>query len=314
MSLSARRGADEGSAKVTKARVSIVIPVFARQRQLDHALASLASEAEHIHDVTVVDDASPDPIVVHAPDALAGRTKIVRLGENVGPSAARQIGVDHGVGEWVAFLDSDDAWLPGKLAAQLALIKEDQPLLAVTCGFGVVDPKRNAYYQRTPVSADRVADFASGCWFCPGSTALVSRKAFEIVGPFDPALRRLEDLDWFLRLALAGGRLVVADMAGALILRGTTRNRPVVEAAAAHLAAKFAEPANVRHALRAWLDVERAAAAYADGDVISATGLVLRSIVRQPRLQLQMREWWRMGAAPLEPDAAHRALGISREV
>ncbi len=296
---------------MTAARVSVVIPVFGRQRQLDHALLSLASEAEHIHDVTVVDDASPQPIVVNVPTSLVGRTRLVRLDSNVGSSAARQVGVDHGTGELVAFLDSDDVWLPGKIAAQLAIHAQGGELVAVATGWQVVDAERGRTWCRTPVASDQPVDFASGCWFCPGSTVLLSRKAFDLVGPFDPALRRLEDLDWFLRFALAGGRLAVADCAGALIRHSHGRDRAALDAAAARIAANFAGVGALRGNLIAWLDVERALAAHATGDTPAALLLLLRSLARKPRARIQLQRWWQTGAPMLPMEEARRRLGLS---
>ena len=291
-------------AETARRRISVVIPAFDRQRQLNHALQSLASEEAHILDIVVVDDASPEPIVVNAPELLRHRVKLVRLDANVGSSAARQIGVDHSHGELVAFLDSDDIWLPGKLDAQLPYFRDGGDMLAVATGWQVVSPAESKAWCRTPVPANDPADFASGCWFCPGSTVIISRAALDRCGPFDPKLRRLEDLDWFLRFALEGGRLEVADVYGAVIHRNKGRNRPLVDAAALHIEHKFLDRLDpnspVFRKLVAWLDVERAFAAYAVGRHWDALRLMLRSFARVPRRRIQLKRWWKT-AEPIIP-------------
>ena len=148
--------------------------------------------------------------------------------------------VDHSTGDLIAFLDFDDAWLPGKLAAQLPYFDAGDPMLAVATGWQTVDVFRDVSSTRIPLASDDPLDFASGCWFCPGSTVIVTRAALERCGPLDTRMRRLEDLDWFLRFALNGGRLAVAETIGALIRRAPQDNRAAVEAAALLILANFA--------------------------------------------------------------------------
>jgi len=295
-------------------RVSVVIPVFQRARELAFALHSLASEAELIHEVVVVDDASPEPLVLDMHSALATRTRLIRLTTNLGSSGARQAGVDAATGDLIAFLDSDDAWLPGKLAAQLPLMSGG-PLVAAVCGWQAVDIASSRQTTRIPVAGDGPADFASGCWFSPGATALIWKEAFDAVGGLDPALRRLEDLDWFLRFALAGGRIIVAPVVGALVRRAAKQNRALVEDAAARIAARFAEDPRVdartaRH-LAAWLDTERAFASLTEGSLLAALGFLARSQIRVPRMGAQLRRWWRIGPPVIPSREAQWLLGLS---
>jgi glycosyltransferase involved in cell wall biosynthesis len=293
-------------------RVSIVIPVYLRQRGVNFALQSLAAEAELIHEVVVVDDASPDPITIAPPTALADRTRLIRLPENLGSSAARQTAVNHATGDLIAFLDSDDVWLPGKLAAQLPYFRKGDPMVAVATGWQEVDLDRGVSSTRIPAASADPVDFASGCWFCPGSTVIVTRDALERCGPFDTGLRRLEDLDWFLRFALQRGRLVVAETVGAVIRRrGPRTNRAAVQDAAFRITKRFAtHPAatsRIRRYLAAWLDVELASAAWLQGHRTTALALILRSQMHVPRRSIHIRCWWQT-VQPILSDAEARAL------
>ncbi|WP_439497848.1 glycosyltransferase family 2 protein [Bosea sp. (in: a-proteobacteria)] len=296
-------------------RLSVVIPTYRRQRELGHALASLAPEAELIDEVVVVDDGSPEPVEIAPPPVLKKRVRLVRLPQNVGASGARQAAVDHATGDLIAFLDSDDAWLPGKLAAQLPFFSSGDAMLAVATGWQDYHPGSRNLACRMPVGATEPRDFASGCWFCPGSTVVIGREAWNRVGPLDAGLRRLEDLDWFLRFGLAGGKLVVADVIGAAIRHGAKNNQPLVDAAARRISERFATDARVTtpvlRNLRAYLDMERAASAYRGGNPAQATALMLRSLLGKPRAGLHLRQWWRRGQPRLSHAELEELLGIS---
>ena len=296
-------------------RLSVVIPVYQRQRELDCAVRSLESEASLISEVVVVDDASPEPIALHVPEALRKKARLVRLGENVGSSAARQTGIDRSDGDLVAFLDSDDAWLPGKLAAQLLLMDRADPMTAVATGWQAVDIELQRMYTRIPKNGDTLRDFTSGCWYCPGSTVMISRAALDRVGASDPGLRRLEDFEWFLRFALAGGRVLAADVIGALIRRTRVSNRDAVYAAAERIARRYAHDARLDRAARrdigGYLDLERGFSALYEHNLIEAAGMLARSFIRRPRSRGQLRDWWRVGEPFIDSVSACQLLGIS---
>jgi glycosyltransferase involved in cell wall biosynthesis len=224
------------------------------------------------------------------PDSLV---RVLTLPDNRGASAARQAGVDAATGDVIGFLDSDDRWLPEKLAAQMALLSQSGGgLVAVACGWLEEGPR---FRQRTPIPSSSAEDFASGCWFAPGTTVIVPRSAFAVVGPFDPGLRRLEDLDWFLRFALCGGRLEVAPVTGAVVSIGRRGLGLPVEQASSRLLERFRtrlEP-DVLRRLAAYLDLERAAAARNDGRYGVMTLHLARSFLHSPRTRFPLRRWWR---------------------
>lgn len=296
------------------ANVAVVIPVYGRNVELSHALLSLVSEAALIREVLVIDDASPTLVEPIIPKPLVTKTRVIRLPSNVGSAAARNAGIKVATAEFVAFLDSDDVWLPGKLAAQLPLLQGATGLLAVATGWQVVDVDRGIMSTRIPVAADEPRLFASGCWYCPGSTVVLRRSVFETVGMFDPRLRRLEDLDWFLRFALVGGRLAVAPLAGAVIRRSAKSNRVIVDAAAEVIVERFSSlgetcPPALK-GLLAWLDVERAFARWTEGRRLASLALIARSLYRCPRRRLQLGQWWRIGPPVLDRAQADALLGM----
>jgi glycosyltransferase involved in cell wall biosynthesis len=289
------------TANVAVKTISVVIPVFNRPLLLRRAVASVVEQTYPIHEVIIVDDASEAAVTAATLGVSDPRIKIVRLDKRLGPSAARQAGIDRASGELIAFLDSDDVWLRDKIDAQVRCLEAAAAptLTAVSCGWQVADVQRRISHCRMPVASDDVADFASGCWFSPGSTALLPRRAFDVVGPLDTELRRLEDLEWFLRFALAGGRLIVAPIFAAIVFRdrrvpNSTNVRAAIERIVdRHVTDRAAAlSAANRRRLRAWLDIEMAAAAHWEGDIPLMLWSLVRSFALAPRSKVELRSWW----------------------
>lgn len=278
--------------------VSVVIPVFNRQSQAENALRSALAQDGCEVEVVIVDDASPTAFVL--PPDLAGdsRVRLIRSETNGGPAAARNIGIRAASRPWIAFLDSDDRFLPGKLARQLALADSRRPLDAIGSGFIYARRATGGEERLIPAEADDVATFCAGCWHCPGSTALVSRAAFDIVGLLDERLRRLEDLEWFIRLGVKGGALKVVPQALAWIDVDANASISNVDAAVALISTAYLDRPealddDARTNLAAYLALERSAARRKKSGLVSAVPQLARSFRLRPRTSLHLRAWWR---------------------
>lgn len=99
-------------------RVSVIIPSYGRPEFLGEALASVLTQTRPVEEIIVVDDASPDPIVVGDE-----RVVVVRAECNGGPAAARNLGVRHAGGDVLAFLDDDDLWSPQHVAGAVTALQ-----------------------------------------------------------------------------------------------------------------------------------------------------------------------------------------------
>jgi glycosyltransferase involved in cell wall biosynthesis len=97
--------------------LSVVIPAFNRERELERALDSCCGEPGEAAEVIVVDDGSTDRTAEVAAAFAARGVRLLRLPGNRGSSPARTVGIDAASGEWIVRLDSDDALVPGGLAA-----------------------------------------------------------------------------------------------------------------------------------------------------------------------------------------------------
>jgi len=269
--------------------LSVIVPTYGRAEDVVRAVDSaLAQEVDA--EVIVVDDASPQPIVISR-----DRVSVLRLSTNLGAAGARNAGVAAAKTEWIAFLDSDDIWTPGSLRQRLdaARAAHDADRTILVAGFADVWPDgRRAV--RIPKASARLADFASGCWTCPGSTALLKREAWVRSGGQDATLRRLEDYDWLLRWIESGGRLAVHDSVAANITRGRRASPASIIEAAAYLRRKHAAlPDPLIRRMKSYLALELGAARIHAGGNLAGVCALAWSWLLHPRLHAALEPFWR---------------------
>ena len=283
--------------------ISVVIPVFNRPDMVARAIRSVHAQrgiGTADIEIVLVDDGSMPPLRVAAPDR---RIRIVRSDHNLGAAAARNLGVLAAKGDYLAFLDSDDVWRADKLACQLDAMRQIEQengatLHALVCNFYSPNRVTGRLQVRMLRSANQLSDFASGCWFCPGSTLFIRRSAFNIVGPFDERLRRLEDLDWFIRFGQRSGQLHVLPYVGVIIAPSYSGRSDTVEQSTRAIEAKFnscgeiALPPSAWRRLRAYLALERSAALLREGEHLKGLGCLLSSFWHKPRLQAAIEPFW----------------------
>lgn len=104
--------------------VSVIIPTYNRAQQLPDALKSIFNQTYHHYEVIIIDDGSTDDTgqVIHQQLKQDGRLHYIKT-KHIGRSAARNIGIDCARGKYIAFLDSDDYWMPTKLEMQVRLME-----------------------------------------------------------------------------------------------------------------------------------------------------------------------------------------------
>ncbi len=190
-------------------RVSVVIPAFNAVKTLEATVNSVLAQTVREIEIIVVDDGSTDGTLKLASSFRDDRLRAVHQ-QNAGVSAARNVGLRSATGDYVAFLDSDDLWLPEKLAKQLALIESDRTISAVQSGVFFVDDDLNVLSVRR--CTDTGDAFRESLLFrnLPAfpSTLLVNREQLLRLGGFDESLVILEDWDLAVRLSRKGFRSI----------------------------------------------------------------------------------------------------------
>jgi glycosyltransferase involved in cell wall biosynthesis len=211
--------------------VTIGLTCFNARDTIVRAVSSVLAQDWPNIEVLVVDDASTDDSLARAQAAIAGdpRVRIIGHQRNTGPGGARHTIVSNAKGEFVAFFDDDDESLPSRISKQVAtLIAYEQRTGArlVACYASGIRRYPNGYILSLPAIGSRGAEAPSGpsvadylliyrrrTGWCYGSgtpaCALIARRrTFTAAGGFDANLRRLEDADFAIRLAMLGGHFV----------------------------------------------------------------------------------------------------------
>ena len=180
--------------------ISVIIPTYDRAHCIGRALASAKEQGISDLEIIIGDDASTDDTVAVV-KALMPEAIVVCLPVNQGASAARNAALKLAKGDLIAFLDSDDEWLPGKLEKQIAFLCE-HPEVGL-CGSGHIlackDGSRVEFPGKNPLDWRRSLHGAQS--FHGASTPLMRREVLEKAGFQDEKLRVLEDWDWMLRIS-----------------------------------------------------------------------------------------------------------------
>ncbi len=185
-------------------KVSVVIPTHNRANLLGRAVRSVLAQTFSDLEVLIADDASTDETSAMLRAIGDPRIKHLRHDTNRGVSAARNTGLTNAAGEFIAFLDDDDEWLPEKLRIQLSRFEElGDSVGLVYSGFYELKGETNRVVAEViPTERGRIFEslLRQGT-FSHASAILVRARCFETVGLFDETIRYGEDFDMWLRLA-----------------------------------------------------------------------------------------------------------------
>jgi glycosyltransferase involved in cell wall biosynthesis len=183
--------------------VSVIIPTYNQARYLGEAIGSALAQTLAPFEVIVVDDGSSDA-TARVLAGYEGRIRAVRQ-TNRGVAAARNAGARIASGDYLAFLDSDDRWLPEKLARQAARLDAEPDLGLVHVGFEEIDASGavlNAHLDgREGWVAEDMLLFDGPVILGGGSGAMIPRRVFESAGGFDERFSTSADWDLYYRIA-----------------------------------------------------------------------------------------------------------------
>lgn len=200
-------------------KVSVIIPVYNGEKYIAEAIDSVLAQTYPAHEIIVVDDGSTDRTreivnsysvmrTASCENALRTTHDAIRYiyQPNKGPAAARNSGIKEAKGEYIAFLDSDDVWMPEKLEKEIRLIT-DSDYAMVYCDMShSVDGKLiyKSYLKEKKykyVSCGKIYENLLRENFIFTPTVLVRKKTFYKVGYFDETYRICEDYKMWLMIA-----------------------------------------------------------------------------------------------------------------
>lgn len=209
------------------ARVSAIIPAYNAAWCVSRAIDSALAQDYPGLEVIVVDDGSSDD----TPKVLADYGDDIHVVRQVngGLSNARNTGIQTARGDYVAFLDADDWWLPEKIKTQVKLMRDHPGIGFCSVATNVEDPDGNFL----------------NLWPCPqwqgsfletlfrenaavagsGSGVMVRRELFEKTGLFDEHLKSLEDIDMWMRLAAVAGYACVSEPLAVIVKHPDSMSR-----------------------------------------------------------------------------------------
>ena len=193
--------------------ISVIIPTYNRANLIPRAIASVQEQSYQNWEIIVVDDASSDDTERVIQHINSDRLKYIRHQTNLGGSAARNTGIKHARGQYIAFLDSDDVWLPDKLKHQLAAVDEQDRQDNLVC-YSQFQKSFQVFYQRSilPQKGKQENETVANYFWLSGgemltSTLLISR-TLAAATLFKPGLAKHQDLDFMLRLEQQGAKFI----------------------------------------------------------------------------------------------------------
>jgi glycosyltransferase involved in cell wall biosynthesis len=183
--------------------VSVIIPTYNYARFIGEAVDSALAQTRPPLEVIVVDDGSTDDTAAVLA-AYGDRIRVLRQ-KNAGVAMARNAGIAAARGEYLAFLDSDDAWYPRKLERQMQRFGAEPHLGLVHCGAEIIDSEGRTLSTTTAGMEGRVAEamlrMDREVIMPQGSSIVVPKRVAEDVGGYDARLPPSEDWDFCYRIA-----------------------------------------------------------------------------------------------------------------
>lgn len=179
---------------------SVVIPTFNRVELLAHSLQSVLDQTFLDVETVVVDNGSSDGTSAFLDD-WAHRVRSVRIDENRGIAPARNLGVNESHGQWVAFLDDDDLWLPNHLERHARLARSDS-IDWISSDYAFFDDRGREFPRYGhPAEGEVLEAMIDGNFLVPSAVSVRTETLRHFPFNEDPAMARSEDWHLWVRLA-----------------------------------------------------------------------------------------------------------------
>jgi len=197
---------DKGRLPVKSASVSVIVPHYNRPVFVREAVASIHAQTVKPGEILLVDDHSA-PEHLQAIKGLADMATILLPPQKLGLSGARNLGAQHASGEWLAFLDDDDVYLPDKLERQIRYIDAHPNVAALGGALTMVTHDgRKEHWGGTTTGKVTLID-AFHYTASMAQSLLIKRDLYMALGGFDTRLSYLEDYEFGIRLVASGSEM-----------------------------------------------------------------------------------------------------------
>lgn len=183
--------------------ISVVITTHDRKNLLVRAIKSVQTQTYKDLEIIVVSDGSTDGTdeIVSQMEMADNRLSFIELSPARGANAARNAGIKASRGDWVAFLDDDDEWLPEKLEKQVSLIQTDKEIGLCYTWSRALYVEYGIDYISAPRACGRLdKEILFSNHIGTTSTVLINKSLFKMAGMFDEALCALQDYDLWIRM------------------------------------------------------------------------------------------------------------------
>lgn len=183
--------------------VSVILPTYNRENTIERALDSVLKQTYRNLEIIVVDDGSTDMTIQVVNACKDSRVRLVRLASNCGANVARNKGIEHAKGTFIAFQDSDDEWLEEKLDKQIRyMLKND--IAASYCPYLLYEDDRcyviPSEYKDIGFCEKNIADVLKRDNVVGTPTLVIRKDVFSVIGLFDEEMKRMQDYELMIRL------------------------------------------------------------------------------------------------------------------
>lgn len=188
-----------GGSVVHPVEISVIIPTFNRADLVVRAVRSVLDQTHSPREIIVVDDGSTDDTASMVQEEFPGITHLYQ--SNSGVSSARNSGIKKAAGTWIAFLDSDDEWLPDKLSRQWEALKNNPEMkICHTDEIWIRNGRRVNPRKKHLKSGGWIFQKCLPLCCISPSSVVIHQSVFDWVGLFDETLPVCEDYDFWLRV------------------------------------------------------------------------------------------------------------------
>lgn len=184
--------------------VSVIIPVFNRARNIIRAIETVKAQTYPNWELIIVDDASTDTTrqIIQNIEKQDSRIRTIHREKNGGVATARNMGIIQSIGDYVAFLDSDDMWIPEKLERQVEVFESSlSDVGLVYTGVTIIDCDGNSRDKHASAQGNIADMLMVTNPIGTSSRVMIRRKCIASCGVLDESLPILEDRDYWLRIA-----------------------------------------------------------------------------------------------------------------